>query len=105
MKYNEDIDPMVKSIGLTVERYIKCRFKGKRRLSRAIKFVAIDKTASCYRYRNLPRKDDQLQTWIDDECRLVHLILAPFSTEQQEYIYSNWEKLLFKLGPKEISND
>lgn len=104
MKYNEDINPMKKAIGLYIEKYLKSSGED----YSVYTHVAIDECGDVFLSDFTPQYISNEIVWcIPPEYELFASetigaeIIAYPTYEMDEYIKQNWKDLLFQLGPKE----
>ena len=98
MKYNEDIHPIKKQIGLKLEKLLKDNpivFPEHR-------FVTVDSRKAVELWEDAPSNFSNYycstSSLLDDYSVLYDV---DFNNNEKEYIENNWKDLIFELGEKE----
>jgi hypothetical protein len=97
MKYNKDIHPIKKQIGLKLEKLLKDNpivFPEHR-------FVTVDSRKAVEFWEDVPDHSSDFY-WSPILADIYQVLYdVDFTNNEKEYIENNWRDLIFRLGEKE----
>lgn len=99
MKYNEDIHPMKKEIGLVLEIELLLQELS---IGSGYKYIAVDSGGQVCICNRRPVPDYEYNIWVGHGTFFESEFLKPYlSSLDEKYINENWGDLLFSLGAKD----
>jgi len=101
MKYNEDIHPIKKQIGLDLEKYLESYTNN---ILDGYKYLTIDRYYAVFLWKEKP--ETRLNTWSTNflsRVKNIDFIITKkqYTSKQLDYIKNNWKDLIFELGEKQ----